>query len=247
LVCEMVGALVVISLHRNVSLLRYAVKPVGRRRVHGDQTRVALLAAAETLVAREGVAALSVRSVAEAVGTSTRAVYTVFGSKEALVRGLAAQFFEALMDEIDAIPLTEDPIADLLAALRGFRVFALKHPDMFRLAQLWSPVPADAGVLDAAVTAFARLILRVERAQALGLLPRRSSGEIAIELSGICNGLAAIELSGMPTDAADSLWSDTLSDVLRGMSASAHDHEQPYRLAAPVPRGRRRPRRTSPP
>jgi AcrR family transcriptional regulator len=203
---------------------------MGRRRVHGDQTRVALLAAAETLVARDGVAALSVRSVAEAVGTSTRAVYSVFGSKEAMVRGLAAQFFEALMDEVDAIPLTQDPLADLLAALYGFRAFALKHPDVFRLALLWSPVPADAGVLDAAVTAFARLILRVERAQAVGLLLDRSSGEIAVELSGICNGLAAIELSGMPRDTADRLWSDTLGDVLRGLSASAHDHHEPDAL-----------------
>ena len=200
---------------------------MGRRRVHGDQTRVALLAAAESLVARDGVAALSVRSVAEAVGTSTRAVYSVFGSKEALVHGLVAHFFEALMDQIDAIPMTEDPLADLLAALYGFRAFALKHADMFRLALLWSPIPPDAGVLDAAVTAFARLILRVERAQAVGLLPVRSSGEIAIELSGICNGLAAIELSGMPRDAADRLWSDTLGDVLRGMSAGAHDHPEP--------------------
>jgi len=200
---------------------------MGRRRVHGDQTRIALLTAAETLVARDGVAALSVRNVAEAVGTSTRAVYSVFGSKEALVRGLAAHFFEALMDEVDAIPLTEDPLADLLAALYGFRAFALKHPDSFRLALLWSPVPPDAGVLDAAVTAFARLILRVERAQAIGLLPDRSSGEIAVELSGICNGLAGIELSGMPRDAADGLWSDGLGDVLRGLSAGAQRHDEP--------------------
>jgi AcrR family transcriptional regulator len=217
---------VLISLRRNVSLLRYPVKAMGRRRVHGDKTRLALLAAAETLVARDGVAALSVRSVAEAVGTSTRAVYSVFGSKEAMVRGLAAQFFEALMDEVDAIPLTQEPLADLLAALYGFRAFALKHPDVFRLALLWSPVPADASVLDAAVTAFARLILRVERAQAVGLLLDRSSGEIAVELSGICNGLAAIELSGMLRDAADRLWSDTLGDVLRGLSASAHAYGQ---------------------
>jgi AcrR family transcriptional regulator len=74
--------------------------------VHGEQTRLALLGAAERLVARDGVAALSVRSVAEAVGTSTRAVYSVFGSKEALVRGLATHFFELLMDAVDAISLT---------------------------------------------------------------------------------------------------------------------------------------------
>jgi hypothetical protein len=75
------------------------------------------------------------------------------------------------------------------------------------------------------VTAFARLILRVERAQAIGQLPDRSSGEIAVELSGICNGLAGIELSGMPKDVADCLWSDGLGDVLRGLSAGAAEPE----------------------
>jgi len=99
---------------------------MGRRRVHGHQTRLALLAAAEALVARDGVAALSVRGVAEAVGTSTRAVYSIFGSKEALVRGLATHAFELLMQAVDAIDLTQDPIADLHAALAlGFRPFAL--------------------------------------------------------------------------------------------------------------------------
>ncbi len=109
---------------------------MGRRRVHGEQTRLALLGAAELLVARDGVAALSVRSVAEAVGTSTRAVYSVFGSKEALVRGLATHAFELLMQAVDATPLTEDPVADLQAALvSGFRPYAVKHPDLFRLAR----------------------------------------------------------------------------------------------------------------
>jgi len=146
---------------------------MGRRRVHGDQTRLALLAAAEALVARDGVAALSVRGVAEAVGTSTRAVYSIFGSKEALVRGLATHAFELLMQAVDAIAPTQDPIADLHAALAlGFRPFALAHPDLFRLALLWSPVRPDAGVIEASATALTRLTGRVERAQTAGLLPQ---------------------------------------------------------------------------
>src|SRR5262245_38091263 len=171
---------------------------MGRRRVHDDQTRLALLGAAEALVARDGIAALSVRGVAEAVGTSTRAVYSVFGSKEALLRGLATHAFELLMQAVDAIPLTDDPIADLRAALVvGFRPFALRHPDLFRLAFLWPPVRPDAGVLEAWATALGRLILRVERAQAAGRLPGRSPHELALELAVVSNGLASLELCGM--------------------------------------------------
>jgi AcrR family transcriptional regulator len=200
---------------------------VGRRRVHGDQTRLALLGAAEALVARDGISALSVRSVAEAVGTSTRAVYSVFGSKEALVRGLATHAFELLMHAVDAIPLTEDPIADLHTALvLGFRPFALNHPDLFRLALLWPPVRPDAGVIEASATALSRLILRVERAQAAGLLPERSPHALALELASVSHGLASLELCGMPADTADRIWHDTVGDVLRGLRADTHDHHQ---------------------
>jgi AcrR family transcriptional regulator len=197
---------------------------MGRRRVHGDQTRLALLRAAEALVARNGISALSVRSVAAAVGTSTRAVYSVFGSKEALLRGLAIHAFELLMNAVDAIPLTDDPIADLHAGMvLGFRPFTLAHPELFRLALQWSPVRPDEGVIEASATALSRLIVRVERAQAAGLLPQRSPHALTLELAGVGNGLAGLELWGMPVD-MDLIWHDTVGDVLRGLRADTHDH-----------------------
>jgi AcrR family transcriptional regulator len=202
---------------------------MGRRRVHGEQTRLALLGAAELLVARDGVAALSVRSVAEAVGTSTRAVYSVFGSKEALVRGLATHAFELLMQAVDATPLTEDPVADLQAALvSGFRPYAVKHPDLFRLALVWSPVTPDAGVFEASETAFSRLELRVERVRAAGLLSDRSTREVAFELAAVSNALANLEVCGTPPDVdADRIWNHTVGDVLRGLCGGGREHQQP--------------------
>ncbi len=200
---------------------------VGRRRVHGEQTRQALLNAAELLVARDGVDALSVRAVAEAVGTSTRAVYTVFGSKEALVRGLATHAFELLMQAIDAIPLTDDPLSDLQAGiLTGFRPFALKHPDLFRLALVWSPVSPDAGVFQASETALSRLQMRVERLSAVGLLPDRNVREVTCELATVSNALANLEICGMPPGLeADHIWNHTLSDILRGLCTGPREHQ----------------------
>ncbi len=83
---------------------------MGRPREHSEQTRAALRAAAERLVAEGGPAALSVRAVAREAGTTTRAVYSLFGSKEALlVDALARDAFEFLYEEIDALPETDDP------------------------------------------------------------------------------------------------------------------------------------------
>jgi AcrR family transcriptional regulator len=117
---------------------------VGRPREHDDLTALALLDAAERLVAADGIEALSVRRVAGAVGTTTRAVYSVFGSKDGLVVALGARAFDLLRAAIDLVPATDDPAADLVEAGVGvFRRFVLQHPALFRLAVQQMEIPAD--------------------------------------------------------------------------------------------------------
>jgi AcrR family transcriptional regulator len=85
----------------------------------------------------------AVRAAATGAGTTTRAVYVLFGSKEGLVQALAQRAFGLLMEQVATVPLTNDPGHDLIAcSVKGFRVFALDHPDLFRLfftAQLPRP------------------------------------------------------------------------------------------------------------
>src|ERR671932_919524 len=89
---------------------------VGRRRQHDARTASALLDAAEQILHEGGIEALSVRSVATRIGTSTRAVYSVFGSKEQLLAALGVRAFEMLGTGVAALPETHDPAADLVAA-----------------------------------------------------------------------------------------------------------------------------------
>lgn len=86
---------------------------MGRPREHDENTARALLAAAEQLLQQRGTAALSLREVAAGAGTSTRAVYSLFGSKEALVGALGAHAMGLLHEGVDAIPVTDDPRRDL--------------------------------------------------------------------------------------------------------------------------------------
>ena len=96
---------------------------MGRPREHDEATRAALLEATERLVARGGAAALSVRAVAEEAGTTTRAVYSLFGSKDGLlVDAIARRAFEFLHAEIGKLEETDDPAADLVAVgVRAYR------------------------------------------------------------------------------------------------------------------------------
>ena len=92
---------------------------MGRPREHDEHTRAALRAAAERLVADGGVAAFSVRAVADQAGTTTRAVYSLFGSKDGLlVDALAQGAFDYLTEGIDALGDTDDPVADLIAVVQ---------------------------------------------------------------------------------------------------------------------------------
>ena len=108
---------------------------MGRPREHNEQTRATLRAAAERLVAEGGADALSVRAVADEVGTTTPAVYSVFGSKDGLVDALAQTAFEFLVAEIDELPETDDPVADLVD-VGGvvFRRLVREHPALYRIA-----------------------------------------------------------------------------------------------------------------
>ena len=99
---------------------------MGRPREHDETTREALRAEAERIVAEHGLAALSVRAVADAAHTTTRAIYSTFGSKEGLIDALAQTAFEFLYTEIAKLPQTEDPIRDAIdMAVKVFRRLAL--------------------------------------------------------------------------------------------------------------------------
>jgi AcrR family transcriptional regulator len=105
---------------------------VGRPRRHAERTARALLDAAERIVESEGLKALSVRRVADEAGTTTRAVYSLFGSKQGLVIALGKRAFELLGTAIAALPTTPDPAADLVeAGVAVFRRFAVEHPSLF--------------------------------------------------------------------------------------------------------------------
>ncbi|MGH7686496.1 MAG: TetR/AcrR family transcriptional regulator [Candidatus Dormibacteria bacterium] len=70
---------------------------MGRPRLHDERTRAALLTAAERLVTEGGMDAISVRTAAVGAGTTTRAVYALFGSKQGLVQAMAQRSFELVM------------------------------------------------------------------------------------------------------------------------------------------------------
>jgi AcrR family transcriptional regulator len=199
---------------------------MGRPRVHGEATAQALLAAAERIVESHGIDGLSIRRVAREVGTTTRAVYSVFGSKPALLAELGRRAFEILEKELDALPATSDPADDLIQAGLMFRRFALEHPSLLRIGFQYAPIAPDV-VADFSGTqarAFESLIARIERLERAGGLGGRPVMDAVLAFDALTEGLATIELRQvLPDGREETLWRSALDALVRGFALPPGD------------------------
>ena len=202
---------------------------MGRPREHDEHTRAALRAAAERLVADGGVAAFSVRAVADQAGTTTRAVYSLFGSKDGLlVDALAQGAFDYLAEGIDALGDTDDPVADLIAVgVSVFRGLVREHPALYRIAfqRIVRGFRAGPEVTAARQRAWARLTAKIQRLKDAGLLDHRPVTEAAVEFNAMLEGLANAELRGralslLSEGAEEEAWRNALATLIRGFGAS---------------------------
>ena len=193
---------------------------MGRPREHDERTAEALLEAAERIVEVAGLEALSVRGVADEIGTTTRAVYSLFDSKEGLVVALGIRAFEMLGAGIDALPTTADPAADIVeAGVAVFRRFAIGHPSLFRIGVQLSSSQLRDRFSAAAAKAFAGLEVRMTRVNDAGLLGPRNVRDAACEFHALCEGLSAVELrSQMTPGEEERIWRDALTALVAGFA-----------------------------
>jgi AcrR family transcriptional regulator len=109
------------------------VQGVGRPKVHTDEVRDELLRHTMVILEREGPPAVRARRVADGAGTSTAALYELFGDKGGLIRAIFFEGFAALHAALVAVPTTDDPRRDLVALLAASRTFAVDRPMLFEV------------------------------------------------------------------------------------------------------------------
>ena len=104
---------------------------MARPRVHDENLRSRLLEHAGRLVTERGMAALSLRALAADAGTSTTAVYSLFGGKPALLGALFEESFSSFGASQQAVPVTGDTVTDLMALGRAYWWWAREHPHLY--------------------------------------------------------------------------------------------------------------------
>lgn len=197
---------------------------MGRPREHDEETAARLLDAAHRVSAAEGWDALTVRRVAEEAGTSTRAVYSLFRSKQGLEEALHEAMFGRLLELLLDTPRSGDPRADLLAQALAYRHWATERPERYTVAmrRFLGPTSAPRSPEGLAVARAALDELRqmVHRCADAGLLPGRDLEDVVVQFRVAVHGLAEFENLGILGPDAREVWLTTLSALLDGLGES---------------------------
>jgi len=173
------------------------------RPYHHGNLRDAVLAAARTMVSREGTAGVSLRALAREVGVSHPALYNYFVDREALLAELSTEALLALgRSQRAALAKSTTPIDGVVRLGVAYFRFGVKDPGRLRLA--FAPeLSRSAGfpaLRAAADAAEAPVIDAVTRAADEGLLPRDEIRPRALAQWALVHGFTLLAIDGRLTE-----------------------------------------------
>jgi AcrR family transcriptional regulator len=117
-----------------------ALSTPNRTEAGKPQVRAALIEAAARLIATEGPRALTLRRVADEVGTSTMAIYTHFGGMPELRHALRRDGYARVAAAGADVGQTDDPVYDVAMLGRVYQEVALTEPHLYRVMFMEQPL-----------------------------------------------------------------------------------------------------------
>ncbi|MEV6878654.1 TetR/AcrR family transcriptional regulator [Amycolatopsis sp. NPDC051128] len=188
---------------------------MARPRTNDDTVKERLVEAATELFATRPLESITVRALAGAAGTATAAVYTLFGSKDALIEEVRTRAVAGLFDALSAAPVTDDPLADLNALAAAYRKWGRAHPHLYTVlfggVKTFDP-SGTAGPRDPI-----RLLLdAIDRAVAASILTGETKS-IALSFWATLHGVVTLELAGaLDTAVGEVAFHAAIPAALRG-------------------------------
>jgi AcrR family transcriptional regulator len=168
-----------------------------------DDTGVALVVAAATLLSHDGPSALTVRRIASTAGVSTMCLYDRFGDKNGVIEQLFLDGFHSLSRAIERAVSGKEPPDCLLAGCQAYRRWAVAHPTQYAV-MFTRAVPdfePSASAKQAAWSTLECLEVGVAAAVDAGVLGGGDAHEVARVIWGVCHGMVVMELEGPKPDA----------------------------------------------
>jgi AcrR family transcriptional regulator len=181
-----------------------------------------VLDVASRILSEEGLAALTMRRIAQEVGASTMVLYTQFGEKDRLVDALVAEAFVRFAAALRAVP-AGDPWQHLAGLGHAYRRFARENPTYYRL--MWTAISQKDCDTDERAEAqrhgqlaFAILVEATTRVMATLDRPAREIEPAAIHIWSSIHGFVLLEMAHeLPEEKGNALFDDTLRFIARGL------------------------------
>jgi AcrR family transcriptional regulator len=198
----------------------------GRPRLTADDEdafRAKVMEQARRLFAQDGVAAVSMRRIAVAVGCSPMAIYRYFSSRDEILRGIWGDFFDDLFARLEPLARRRGPARRrLLALCRAYLDYWFEHPDRFRMIYLHQDqiAPGERYYVDASaiVERYWMFMTLIAEAQAEGDAPAGNTERLGEALLCLLHGIALnlITIPEYPWQDRETLLRAALAGVLPG-------------------------------
>ena len=168
-------------------------------KTHDSALATRLVDEAGRILVAEGAAALTLRKLAARSGTSTMAVYTLFGDKPGLLKAMHDEGFARLGASMSAAGRDGDDALTAMARLgSAYRTAALANPHLYAL-MFGGAAPGfvpDADSQAAADATFHPLVHAVQRCIDDGVFADGGAERIATYLWAVTHGVVSLEISG---------------------------------------------------
>jgi AcrR family transcriptional regulator len=192
-----------------------------RAKQRTPEMRERVLRAAMDMLASDGVAEFTTRRLARHAGTSTPAVYELFGDKAGLVREVFFEGFRLLRQYLEEIRPSQDPRAELISVIESLRMFAREHSVLADLMFSrpfadFDPGPAERRAGDEVRLFIVAVVRRCVRAGVL----EGDEVDIAHVIVAMAQGLAGQETAGWlgtSQESRDRRWDLAVTALLEGL------------------------------
>lgn len=180
-----------------------------RTRRH-QRTQQAILDAAREIIGSEGVAALSMRAIAERIDYSPAGLYEYYGGKDEIIAAVCNEAFDQLTQALRNTDPTLPPVESLRECGVNYVRFAIENTDAFLLmftnAPLTAPPDAPAEAMLRQSPAFMVLHAAVQRCVDAGVFTARPDYGVlsmAITCWQMVHGMAMLAVTIMRTQPPD--------------------------------------------
>lgn len=191
-----------------------------RPKTYDDDLRQRLINRAAEAIALHGPGGLALRPVASAEGTSTTAVYSMFGGRAGLIAAVGQAASDGFVAAQRAVLTTDDPYEDLFNLGRAYRAWAIANPALYQvLMSPRDPTLAKDGPMpqSAAASPLFDVVLRLIVS---GIFPDVFPPRIAATIWASVHGFVMLELSGVfdvgGGAGMDALYAAHLESIRRG-------------------------------